>query len=166
MLSCLPRFEPSFQMPSQQRLIEAGTGLAHVNQASPFLSYMPSTIDPKCNPQELGIGVSTDHAVQGLCDLDLEPFAGAAFFVDTMASFLGQYPFQSFLFGNFEKCFALRKMIGVAKSAANIGDLRQSTFSLLKRGLSADRSRPHKEDRKRNTRRRCPVGMRCAGHAP
>src|ERR1700738_4105592 len=46
----------------------------------------------------LGIGVPADDTVYGLRDLNLQPFAAAALFVATAASF-GEDAFESFLFG-------------------------------------------------------------------
>ena len=65
-------------------------------------------------------------ALQAVCDLDLEPLAGATLLVNAVALF-GQDAFQAFFARDFEQSFPLLfVMIGIADGIA--GDYQRSQF--------------------------------------
>src|SRR5580704_6712096 len=72
----------------QRHLVETSPGLSHMNQL-PFLVIETQYQGSEVLAASLGIGIPADYAVEGLRDLDFEPLAGAALFIDA-ASPLGQ----------------------------------------------------------------------------
>src|SRR3989442_1902399 len=80
----------------------------------------------------LGISVAANHAIDSLCDLDLQPFRCAAFFVATVA-FLGEDAFQSLLFRDLEQCDPLlsRIMIRVADYFVGYQNFLEHTLALF-----------------------------------
>src|SRR5580658_493294 len=64
----------------QHRLIEAGSRLTNVNESALFV-IEPEDDRSKILPAAFWIGITADYTIDRLCDLDLEPFPAASFFV-------------------------------------------------------------------------------------
>src|SRR5579863_6819804 len=79
----------------QHRLIEARSRLPDVNEPA-FLVIESEHDRPKVLAAAFRVGVTADYTIDRLCNLDLEPFAAAAFFVVAGALFR-ENPLQTFL---------------------------------------------------------------------
>src|SRR5258708_25368605 len=85
--------------------METAACLPHVNQP-PFLVVQTEHDRSKMSPAAFRLGVSADDALDSLANLDLQPFAGAAFFVEARA-FLRDDALESRLLRHLEQRLAV-----------------------------------------------------------
>src|ERR1700722_5079612 len=115
----------------EHRLVESRSRLPHVNEA-PFLVIEPKDDRAEVLPAAFRVGVTPDHAVDCLRNLDLEPLAGAAFFITTAALFR-ENPLQPVFSRSLKELQTLGEMIGIADQVAALNNLREDLLTLLER---------------------------------
>src|SRR6516225_2143704 len=114
-------------------MVEPRAHISHVDQLF-FLVVKPQNQRTKIHPAALWVGVSTDHALNGLGDFDLQPFPAAPFLVEA-APPLAENAFEPLLFGGLKQGNApLSEVLGIADDLGG----RKNPFENLLAGLEPD----------------------------
>src|SRR5947207_14875479 len=108
---------------------KTGARLPYVDQLS-FLVVHPQNNGTKMLAGPLWFGVTTDHAIDGIGDFDLQPFACALLFI-TAVALLGQNPFEPLLFGCRKQSLTLIEMLRQTQRAFRHSQSCQCLFALF-----------------------------------